>query len=178
MLPDPMHPAVVHFPIVLAVLAPVFAIGALWAIRRGARPARAWGVTTLVLAALAASAWVSVETGEQQEDRVERVVGERPLESHEEAAETFLLAAAGVLAISALGLARGSVGRVGRLAGAVGTVVLVGLGWNVGRSGGALVYQHGAASAYAGPSTLAGGADAAAVHERGAHRDGGEDRDD
>jgi len=44
MLPNPLHPAVVHFPIVLALLLPIFAIGALWTIRRGARPRRAWGI--------------------------------------------------------------------------------------------------------------------------------------
>ena len=65
MLPDPLHPAVVHFPIVLAVLAPIFAAGALWAIRRGGRPSHAWGVATIVFALLAASSWVAVETGEQ-----------------------------------------------------------------------------------------------------------------
>lgn len=47
--------------------------------------------------ALAVSSWVAVETGEQQEDRVERVVGERPLHSHEEAAELFLLLSGGMV---------------------------------------------------------------------------------
>jgi hypothetical protein len=35
MLPDPLHPIVVHFPVVLVVLLPVFALGALLVIRRG-----------------------------------------------------------------------------------------------------------------------------------------------
>lgn len=159
MLPDPLHPAVVHFPIVLAVLAPIFAVGALWNIRRGTRPQRAWGVTTLVVGALAASSWVAVQTGKQQEDKVERVVGERPLETHEEAGELFLWSAGAVLAITALGLVRGRVGHVARIAGTAGTIALVGVAWNVGRTGGELVYRHGAASAYtktagagAGPS--------------------------
>jgi hypothetical protein len=38
---DPLRPAVVHLPIALTLLVPVFAVGALWAIRRGAVPARA-----------------------------------------------------------------------------------------------------------------------------------------
>ena len=39
MLPDPLHPAVVHFPIVLTFLLPLAALGALWRARRspGAR---------------------------------------------------------------------------------------------------------------------------------------------
>ena len=65
-IPDPLHPAIVHFPIVLTMLLPLFALGALWAIRRGARPMRAWGLTSAVAGALVASAWLAVQTGEGQ----------------------------------------------------------------------------------------------------------------
>jgi uncharacterized membrane protein len=148
MLPDPLHPAVVHFPIVLAILAPVVAAGALWAIRRGADVRRAWGIAVLSLGALLVSAWAATQTGEQQEDRVERVVSEGAIHTHEEAAELFLFATLGVVAVAAVGLAGGGIGRAARVAGAAGTLALVGLGANVGRSGGELVYRHGAASAY------------------------------
>src|SRR5512146_2865702 len=67
MLPNPLHPAIVHFPIVLAFLLPIFSFGALWAIRRGARFRRAWGIPLALSAALALSSWVAVETGEGQE---------------------------------------------------------------------------------------------------------------
>lgn len=148
MLPDPLHPILVHFPIVLAVLAPLAAIGAIVAIRRGVAPRRAWSVPTLTLVALVVSGFITARTGEAEEERVEQVVAERPLESHEEAANLFVLAAGGVLLISLVGLARGTAGKVGRVAGAIGTVALVALGVNVGRSGGDLVYRHGAAQAY------------------------------
>ena len=59
MLPNPLHPAIVHFPVVLAFLLPIFALGALWAIRRGARPRRAWAIPLAASLALAASAWVA-----------------------------------------------------------------------------------------------------------------------
>ncbi|HEU4563178.1 MAG TPA: DUF2231 domain-containing protein [Gemmatimonadaceae bacterium] len=150
MIPDPLHPAIVHFPIVLAVLAPFVAVGSLWAIRRGANPLRSWGIATLVLGALVASSWVAVETGEQQEDRVERVVSEQPLESHEEAAQLFLFTSAAVLGVAGLGLVRGRVGRAARIVGTAGSLALVVVGWNVGHTGGELVYRHGAASAYTG----------------------------
>ena len=42
MLPDPLHPAVVHLPIALAVLTPLLALLTLLACRRGVLPARAW----------------------------------------------------------------------------------------------------------------------------------------
>ncbi len=148
MLPNPLHPAVVHFPIVLAFLLPLFAIGALVAIRRGARPLRAWSLPLAVGAALTLSSWVAVETGEGQSERVERVVAEQPIESHEEAAEQFLTLSAVLLLVTAAGLVRGAVGRAGRITATLGAVALVVAAARVGHSGGELVYRHGAASAY------------------------------
>lgn len=152
MLPDPLHPALVHFPIVLMVLLPLILIAGLWAIRRGSAPGRAWAVPVLAAAALAASSWVAVETGEREEEKVEEVVGEASLHEHEEAAERFLALSAVLLVITAAGLARGVPGRVARIAAAVGAVALVGFGVQVGHSGGNLVYRDGAASAYASPT--------------------------
>ena len=174
-LPDPLHPAVVHLPIALTLLLPPFAIGALWAIRRGARPVRAWGLATALLATLALSAWVAVETGEQAGERVERVIAEAPVESHEEAAEAFLALTAVVLGVALVGLRGGRVGQTARLLGTAGTVVLLGAGWRVGHSGGALVYRHGAAAAYTDASGAAGVGEARAANDaRG--RDGEDDR--
>jgi formate hydrogenlyase subunit 3/multisubunit Na+/H+ antiporter MnhD subunit len=147
-LPTPLHPAVVHLPIALSVLLPFFALGALWAIRRGAQPRKAWGITTALFAALTLSSWAALKSGEAQEEQVEQVVAEAPLHTHEEAAEAFLLMSLGVLGVAALGLSSGRMGTVARVAGAVGSIVLLGAGFRVGHSGGELVYRHGAASAY------------------------------
>lgn len=149
MIPSPLHPAVVHFPIVFAVLLPLVAVGALWAIRRGTAPRRAWAFPVAVAGALAISAFVAVRSGEAQQERVERVVSDRPLESHEEAAELFLVLSGVLLLVAGIGLAPGVAGRAARMVGTVGTVVLLGAGYQVGASGGDLVYRHGAASAYA-----------------------------
>lgn len=145
----PLHPLVVHFPVVLAVLLPIAIVVALFVIRRGAASRRVWSVPTAIAVALALSAWVATETGESQEERVERVVAERALNSHEEAADRFLVLS-GVLALVAVaGLARGTVGRAARIVTAVGAVGVLGAGVQVGHSGGLLVYREGAASAYA-----------------------------
>ena len=169
MLPNPLHPAVVHFPVVLAFLLPIFAIAALWTIRRGAQPRRSWGVPVALAAALLLSAWAAVQTGEAQEDRVEQVVADQPLDTHEEAAEFFITASAIVLVLMVGGLLPGLAGKSARVIGTLGAVALVGGAAWVGHSGGQLVYQHGAASAYAGSSQNASGA---------VVRAGGDDADD
>jgi uncharacterized membrane protein len=148
MLPNPLHPAVVHFPVVLAFLLPLFAGGALWAIRRGANVRRAWLMPVAGAIALAASAWVAVETGEAETQRVERVVSERIIDAHEEMAEAFFAASAGVALIAAVGLIGGVAGRAARILTGVGALALVGFVALVGHGGGQLVYRHGAASAY------------------------------
>ena len=147
----PLHPLVVHFPVVLAVLLPISIVIALWVIRKGATSRRVWSVPVAIAAALALSAWVATETGESQEDRVERVVAEGALHSHEEAAERFLVMSGVLALVAAVGLAPGLVGRAARLVTTVGAVGVVGAGVQVGHSGGLLVYRDGAASAYANP---------------------------
>jgi uncharacterized membrane protein len=149
MLPNPLHPAIVHFPIALVILLPFFALGALWAIRRGSPMRRAWAVPVAVAAALTLSAFVALRTGDKEGERVEKVVPERVIESHEEAAERFLVLSGVLLLIAGAGLAGGTIGKSARLVATVGAVGLTFAGYQVGRAGGELVYQHGAASAYA-----------------------------
>lgn len=154
MLPEPLHPLIVHFPIVLVVLLPLFAVGALLLIRRGSAPRKAWALPIVMAAALSLSAWVAVQTGEQQEDRVENIVGDAPMHSHEEAAERFLFLSGALLLLSVAGLAPGRVGNAVRVVSTIGAVALVGAGVQVGKSGGDLVYRHGAASAYTTPASM------------------------
>ncbi|MBA4072364.1 MAG: hypothetical protein C0497_11090 [Gemmatimonas sp.] len=149
MLPDPLHPVVVHFPVVLSILLPVVAAGSLWAIHQGVRPLRAWGVAIAVAAALTLSAWVAVETGEDQEERVEKVVTESQLDAHADAGKALQLVSLGVLAVLALGLMPGDKGRIARYVGAVGTLTVAAAAFRVGMSGGDLVYKYNAASVYA-----------------------------
>jgi len=149
MLPDPLHPAVVHFPIVLAFLLPIVALAALWRIRRGRATRPVWGIAVATAAALSGSSWLAVETGEADEERVERTVAEAPLESHEEAAQRFLALSGGVLLLAGAGLLPGGLGAAARLAtsaGALGLLLAVAL---VGHSGGQLVYRYRAAEAHA-----------------------------
>jgi uncharacterized membrane protein len=148
MIPQPLHPAVVHFPIVLVVLLPIAALCALLLIRRGEEARKMWVPVTVLALALAGSAWIAVETGEEEEDAVEEVVAESAIHEHEEAAELFLPLSAGVFLLVGAGLLRGEPGRIARHVGTVAAFGLVAVGVNVGHTGGELVYEHGAASAY------------------------------
>ena len=161
MMPDPLHPAVVHLPIALAVLVPGLALLGMVLIHRQVLPSRSWALIVLLQALLVGSGWLALRTGEQEEERVERVVAERHIESHEEAAERFLLIAGVGLVATAGGLLRGRAGAVGRAAGTLASVAVLAAGVAVGHSGGELVYKHGAASAYVGASGVAGSARAA-----------------
>lgn len=161
-MPDPLHPAVVHLPIALALLAPLFAGLTIVTIHRELLPERSWAFVVLLQLLLVSSGWLAAETGEDQEERVERVVAERHIEGHEEAAERFLWAAGIALLAVGAGLLPGRNGLVGRVVGAVATIIVLAAAVPVGHSGGELVYVHGAARAYVaaaagGDATEAGG---------------------
>jgi len=170
-LPDPLHPAVVHFPIVLMAFLPLAALGALWALSRGAAPFRAWVVPVAVAGALTLSAWAALQTGQAQEEKVEDVVGERPLESHEEAGERFLLFSGIVFALSAAGLVRGAAGRGARLVATAATLGLLVAGYQVGHSGGTLVYGDGTSPGVSRLTAGAGGEGGEAATEHGKEAD-------
>jgi uncharacterized membrane protein len=157
MLPSPLHPALVHFPVVLMLFLPLVAIGALFAIRRGVAPLMAWAFPVGLAALLAVSAFVAVETGESEEHRVEDVVAKPAMDTHEEAGKRFMLLSGIVFAIMSVGLIRGGAGRAARVAGLAGALALTVAGAQVGHSGGRLVYGDantpglvGAAGAIAG----------------------------
>lgn len=152
MIPEPLHPAVIHFPIVFAMLLPAVAAVALVAIRRGGSVRHWWGLALAVMVGLAASSFVAVRTGEAEEDRVERVVGEQPLHTHEEASERFLVLTGALLALGAGGLLPKRAGGAFRLLSSAATIGILVAGWQVGHTGGQLVYRHGAAAAYVSPA--------------------------
>jgi uncharacterized membrane protein len=156
LIPTPLHPAVVHLPMALAVLVPVFAVVALVAVRRGGRPLRTWSVAAAMFAALSVSAWASMETGEDQEEAVETVVPDAALDTHEDAAEQFLWLSVAVLGVAGVGLLDGRVGSTARVLATAGSLGLLAAGYRVGHSGGELVYRHGAAAAYVEGATAGG----------------------
>jgi hypothetical protein len=147
---------VVHLPIALAVLMPPLALGIHVAQRRGWLPPRTWALVVLAQALLVASGILALRTGEADEERVDAIVSESILHQHESAAEVFVLAAGFVLmlTITSLLLQRSRWAAPIAIATLAGTVVVLALGYRVGKAGGELVYTHGAASAFATAGTV------------------------
>jgi len=148
MFPDPLHPVVVHLPIALAVVVPLFAVGGWLAIRSGYLPARAWLAAVVLQVLLAGSAWIAVDTGGDQYDRVKKVVAEEQIGEHAEAGEWFAYAATAAALIFAAGLAGDRIARPARVAAALASLFVLATAVRTGYLGGELVYKHGAARAY------------------------------
>jgi len=153
MIPDPLHPAIVHFPIVLAALTPILAAAAFWAIRYGRITRRSWIGIIVLQIALVCATWAATETGEWEEERVEQVVAERHIEEHEEAAERLLVLAALVVPLAAAGLLLGPIGTINQALTIALSLAVLAAAVDVGHKGGELVYRYGAAAAYVQPGS-------------------------
>jgi uncharacterized membrane protein len=148
------HPKIVHLPMALAVLMPFIAGGVAFAWWRGWLDRRVWVLVLALQGILVGSGLLAMNTGETEEERVEEIVGEGPIEAHEEAAEIFVWAGAILLAVMVLPLFL-SAGRLRTAAvttASVGSILVLALGYRTGEAGGRLVYEHGAAQAYVGAS--------------------------
>jgi len=171
----PLHPKLVHLPIALALLMPILSAGLLLAWIRDLLPRRTWMVAVVLQAILVVSSVAAMRSGEAEEEVVETVVAESAIEAHEEAAEAFTWTAAGVLVLFVAGAALPSTAARGAATAAtLATLVVLFLGYRTGQAGGALVYEHGAASAY----TIGSAASAAGGAAEVARREADEDDDD
>ncbi|HEY6099286.1 MAG TPA: hypothetical protein VIW03_07640, partial [Anaeromyxobacter sp.] len=94
----PLHAALVHVPLGLAFAAPLVAMGVSIAFRRGRLPRAAFAIVAGLQILIAGSGAAAVLAGHRDEDRVEKVVGKRPVHEHEERGEAFVWAAAAVAA--------------------------------------------------------------------------------
>lgn len=143
-IPDPLHPAVVHFPIVLILAGTVLALVSVF--RGGLIPPR---FTALILCLGALGAVAATWTGDEDEDKAEKAgkKAEQVLEEHEEWGERSRNAAIlGALAAVAAAVFHKRSARISRSATALTAAISLGASWCVleaGHYGGLLVYQHG-----------------------------------
>lgn len=144
MMPDPLHPAVVHFPVALLLLAAPLSVAAVFL------PRLAWLVCAVLLFGAFGSV-AAVWTGEREkrdEIAVPEGEGRSVLRRHEESGElarNAALLAATLAAGAAVSRRRGAVRAAVVLASATAAVASV-AAWKVvesGHTGGLLVYHHG-----------------------------------
>ena len=143
----PLHPVVVHFPIVLGMLLPFAALIFWWAIKEDHLHLKAWILVAALALGYGVSSYVAVEMGEEDEEKVEEVVSEKVIEEHEEAGELILWVSGSLFLFSLAGLYRKNLHTV-RLAVAILAFVAVVPLVDAGHTGGKLVYQYGAANAH------------------------------
>lgn len=153
----PLHPAIVHLPLALALLVPLLAAGVAVMVHRGNLPRSAWAAVLGLQLLLVGTGFAAIQTGEHDEEQVESIVSHDVIHGHEEAAEGFVYTAAALSALFVLGLVlprpawrSGAMGLA-----AVGSLAVAALAVNVGHSGGELVYVHGAAQAHIQPPASA-----------------------
>ena len=142
-IPDPLHPAVVHFPIVLILLGALLACSAV-----------VWNrfalLAAICLALGAAGSIAAVETGHKEkrdEIAVPEGEGKRVLKQHErdgEAVRNLALGAALLAAAAAFSVARWpGIARAAAVATAIVALFAAARVVDSGRTGGELVYHYG-----------------------------------
>jgi uncharacterized membrane protein len=145
----PLHPLISHFPLVLSVIVPLAALAFAFLIRANKISSSMWLIVVAFMLSLTVSGYVALETGETEEDKVEKVVSKKIIHEHEEAAEIFV---GSTVIVLALGIAafflRKELQFSVMLAIAGLALISTYLGFRTGKLGGELVYVHGAASAY------------------------------
>jgi hypothetical protein len=147
----PLHAAIVHIPLGVAVVVPVVLAVLLVQLFRHKVTRRSFLLAALLQAVVVGGGLIALSTGKAEEERVEAVVSEAPLERHEDLATIFLGTAGvtlGLLLAAALAPERWTQGIA--TAGTAASIAVLGLGIAVGHTGGELVYRHGAAAAYSG----------------------------
>jgi len=143
-LPDPLHPAIVHFPIVLILLGTVIAVATLVF----PRAVLAW-LSAVILALAAAGSIAATWSGDEDEEAAEHAgsAANQVFEEHEEWGERARNAA--IIAMLGAAAVAASLKRfpfLSRGAAALTTAVALAASWCVleaGHYGGQLVYQHG-----------------------------------
>jgi uncharacterized membrane protein len=158
LMPDPLHPALVHFPVVLVTLGSAAAVVAVfW--RKGHLPA--FAAVLLGLGAL--GAWAALASGRSDGGLLESVSPpmESLIEAHESWAKRTLTAAVIAAAAAAGSAFLARFPRAARGVAVVAALAAMGASYTVyetGHRGGALVFKHGAGVAVTVSAPAAQGA--------------------
>ncbi len=175
----PLHPIVVHFPIVLGALLPFLAILLWWAIKKWQWTPKVWALVSAVALVYCLFAVTAVQLGEEDEEKVEKVVSEKVIEEHEEAGE-LIPWIAGTLFLVSLGGFTVRYSKQAKVATIVLSLIAVVPLIHAGHTGGELVYEHGASVAHLSPKHKAAiqSGTILELHEKGGNEEGEHENDD
>lgn len=147
----PFHPLIAHFPLVIAFILPVLILIFAYMIKISKMTPRGWLVIVGLQLTLVITGYVALESGENEEHLVEKVVAKEFINAHENAAEVFVgsTVIALVISIAAFFLKKEFQIPV-QLGVFAASILSCYFGYRAGNLGGELVYKHGAAQAYTG----------------------------
>ena len=152
----PLHPAVVHLPLGLAILMPLLALAFTLAWWKGWASRRAWALVFGLQLLLVGAGLFVKQTGEREARNARRVLVRGTIHPHSQAADYFVWASGATLLIAGLGLVlRERRARWAAVGATAATFAVAAIAVRVGHLGGELVYVKGAATVYTADSTAA-----------------------
>jgi uncharacterized membrane protein len=145
----PFHPVIVHFPIALSFVLPPLIVAFAYFIKTNRMNPVSWLIIISLQLMVVVTGYVAMESGEDEEETVERVVSKKLIHEHEEAAEIFVGSTVISLVLSiAVFFIRKDLGFIIKVIIASISALSIFLAYRTGKLGGELVYKHGAASSY------------------------------
>lgn len=145
---SPLHPALVHLPLGIAMIMPFLTGFVYYFIKKGKLPDNAWVITVFLQLFLVIGAFASLQSGERDEEFVEKVLSEELIEQHEDIGKIFMAISAITMIILAAGLMKSTPIPLLRIIGIAATLAVLGTGMYTGKLGGELVYAQGGARAF------------------------------
>lgn len=141
----PLHPMLVHLPIVLTIILPFLALFISIAISRETLTRLSWFFVVFLALINVSTTYVAAEFGERDEKIVESVVTKHVIHEHEEQAELALYANAGMAAFAFLAWMLPASVKLLFAFLAFAPIYLIGV---AGHSGAELVYKYNAGQAH------------------------------
>jgi hypothetical protein len=144
----PLHPAIVHIPLVLCGLTPIVAAFLAWRTWRGHGDRRAWLVAIALQLVIVIGAYVAANAGSSDAHAIGGAVPRDAIHEHAQAAGWFEWAADATLALLVAAAAlRDKRSAIAGFAAAAVATVTVAIAFRVGHLGGEIVFEHDAPAA-------------------------------
>jgi len=144
----PLHPAIVHIPLVLCGLVPIVAGFLAWQTWRGRGSRRAWAVAIALEAVIVLAAYVAANAGSDDAHTIAGAIPRDAIHDHASAARWFEWANDATLALLVAAAALRD--KRSAIAGFVATAtaaLTVAIAFRVGDLGGRIVFEHDAPAA-------------------------------